>query len=244
MRVRVGTKRRQKSAAVAKRRPPRKRTEQQGKKATVKRTKRKQPPPPPPAPPEAKVLKVVDAIERRQLINLGAKAKEGKVLTVGESKMLGELRAKHEAAAADAVCATMKSLAAALDVTERTVYRWKTDKSFPEEVPGGGHSLAAVRAWRDDQAGGGELKAEETRWKIEFRKAKTRLAELELQIKEGEFVPAADHKRQMQQLVLASRGAIMSIPSLASQLEGLPAVEIRGILKQATNEVLARLAGE
>ena len=159
--------------------------------------------------------------------------------TLAECKT--ELRRKRDellagaATGGERVTRGSKALAALYEVSDRTVFRWQEAGMPCQPSPNAGeptlYDLDHVDAWLAERQGDPpdavaipedfldgdgvptNPKARLLHYNAEFRMIKTRLAEMELSVKVGELVPAADVERKSLDKIVAIKRAFLGVPT-------------------------------
>jgi hypothetical protein len=139
---------------------------------------------------------------------------------------------------------TQKALAAALSVSPKTIRNWLQRPGNPGKEPGG--SFSVVR-WLDFQvlfANSPQL-ARGNRDSVEAKVANLRLQneklKFQLDVMRRNYVPVEENEKTGAALGMEIKRAVQQVHLLAPSLAGLPTAEIDLRLKEAENEILARL---
>jgi len=187
-------------------------------------------------------LRLADLIPLRTVQALTKKARRGR-LTASDMKTLAaareelrELRGEIQGAAAAGDREIVRGAAALgklKGVSERTVFRWIQGGMPYHPSPVGGEPsifvLDEVDAWlvergvgpgdeaedpgQDDAGIPTDPKRRKLHYDAEFRAVKTELARMELRIKRGELVEAADVERRNVAKIIAAKRALQGVPA-------------------------------
>ena len=163
---------------------------------------------------------------------------------MAKKKQKSEIRSQKSETGADFT--TQKAAAAAVGVNVRTVQRWKKDGMPVIDLGGGrvGYTRAMLQKFKKMAEGDEQnvkLKTEE----IGLKAIKRQTAAIDLGVKKGEYILAADVERDNAQKIIAARWVLLSMPDkLASSLVGKSRARIRQIIKDEVYHCLDVLAGK
>jgi phage terminase Nu1 subunit (DNA packaging protein) len=137
----------------------------------------------------------------------------------------------------------MEEVGKVMDVSERTVQRWKKD-GMPVTAEGY-YDLDAIKAWHD---GRGIVDGEETEgkayWDEKIRKYRATLLELDLKKATGELVSREEVERGRIARIIAVKRSFLALPTrLAPVLAMKEPREIETLLYEAVAEIIDDFAG-
>lgn len=129
----------------------------------------------------------------------------------------------------------------AISQGKRTVQRYEFEATIKRYI-----KYLSDKAYGREQKRGNLGKEEEKlQAEIDFKRAKARMAELQLEELEGRMHSAEDVEAMTTDLCLAVRSALLSMPGQLSVdvSEAQTAAEISEIIKKAVNDILEELSG-
>lgn len=149
------------------------------------------------------------------------------------------------------IAKTRGELAQALGVSLQSVQTYVAEGA-PGKGPGG-YDIDAFIRWRAENkrplrgpAAGGEKTGDQARLlkaQADEKESKAALAELELQIQRGEFLPIAEVKeRDIARIAAVKRGLLAFDRSLPPRLVGLQEKEMQPVIRAMCRELLSRFA--
>lgn len=180
--------------------------------------------------------KKLSAAELEELAEYEQMAKAG--------KQKSEVRNQKSESGADFT--TQKAAAAWAGVDVRTVQRWKKAGMPVIDLGAGrvGYTKAMLTKFKK-MAEGDALNAKLKTEEIGLKGIKRQTAEIDLGVKKGEYVLAADVERDSAQKIIAAKWVLLSMPDkLASSLVGKSRARIRQIIKDEVYHCLDVLAGK
>jgi len=134
---------------------------------------------------------------------------------------------------------TVKELAEAMCVAERTILRWKK-RGLPPKVDGF-FDLEAVRIWREKMLGriGTKMSDGEPYWREMIAKNRALLLEVKLKKLEGKLIPKEYLNAHNRMRVLGAKNAFFFLPEkIAPVLEMKTRKEIEILLRKAIREII------
>jgi len=184
---------------------------------------------------------LADIARKKRYLHLIEKMHSGTPLTKPEIKELEEFEAEPLDAT---VVKTMEEVGKVMDVTERTVQRWK--KEGMPVTHEGFYDLDAIKAWHD---GRGIVDGEETEgkayWDEKIRKYKATLLELELKKVRSELISRDEVERGRIARIITVKRSFLALPTrLAPVLAMREPREIETVLYEAIAEIIDEFAGE
>jgi len=184
---------------------------------------------------------LAELARKKRYLHLIEKLHSGTPLSKPEIKELEEFEAEP---LDHTVVKTMEEVGKIMDVTERTVQRWKRE-GMPITHEGF-YDLDAVKAWHD---GRGIIDGEETEgkayWDEKIRKYKASLLELDLKKATAELVSREEVERGRIARIIAVKRSFLALPTrLAPVLAMREPREIETVLYEAIAEIVDEFAGE
>lgn len=183
---------------------------------------------------------LVAIAKNQRHMKLLEKMQTGKALNPGELRELERLEAA--ANMRPGVVNTREQVAKNFGVVVRTVDNWLRE-GMPR-TQDGNYDLAEITAWKAarEEARGGQA-GEKTSWEIKYRAARTRLAELELEIRTGQYLPKDQVERDRVERILTVKTALLALPArLAPQVVGLDVAHAESIIKKRVIEIIESFA--
>ena len=184
---------------------------------------------------------LAEIARKKRYLHLIEKMHGGKPLSNQEIKELEDFEAES---LGEAVVKTMEEVARIMDVSYRTVQRWKKD-GMPV-TKDGYYDLDQIKAWHD---GTGISDDEEelqgkAYWDEKIRKFKATLLELETRKATGELIPREDVEKGQIARVMAIKRAFLALPSqVAPKLAMKEPREIEVIIYEAISAIVDEFAG-
>lgn len=138
---------------------------------------------------------------------------------------------------------TMEEVAKVMEVSYRTVQRWKKD-GMPT-TQDGFYDLAAIKTWHDERIGEADDEEEsKTFWDINILKKKASLLDLKLRKEEGELISREEVEKDMIEKIIAAKRAFLALPTrLAPVLAMKEPREIEAVLYESIGEIIDEFAG-
>lgn len=184
--------------------------------------------------------KLADIARKKRYLSLVEKLHSGIPLSKPEIRELEEFEAEP---LEPAVVKTMEEVAKVMDVSYRTVQRWKKD-AMPVTVDGH-YDLDAIRAWHDGRPTKGDETEGKAYWDEKIRKYKAALLKIELKRAEGEVVSRDEVERGRIERIMAVKRSFLAMPTrLAPLLAMKEPREIETALYEAVGEIIDEFAGE
>ena len=181
---------------------------------------------------------LADIARKKRNLHLIEKLHSGTPLTKIEIKELEEFEKEPQG---PTIVKSADEVAQFMDVSERTVYRWRNE-GMPV-TKDGYYDLERIRVWFEERekTGDGEGKAY---WEEKIRKYKATLLELELKKVQNELVSSEEVERGRIARVMAVKRAFLALPTrLAPVLSMQVPREIEVILYEAISEIIDEFAG-
>jgi len=181
---------------------------------------------------------LADIARKKRYLHLIEKLHSGTPLTKPEIKELEEFEKEPQE---PTIVKSAEEVAQFMDVSERTVYRWRNE-GMPV-TKDGYYDLERIRVWFEERekTGDGEGKAY---WEEKIRKYKATLLELELRKVQGELISSEEVERGRILRIIAVKRAFLALPTrLASVLSMQEPREIEVILYEAISEIIDEFAG-
>ena len=183
---------------------------------------------------------LAELARKKRYLHLIEKMHSGTPLTKPEIRELEEFEAEP---LDPTVVKTMEEVAKVMDVSYRTVQRWKKD-GMPVTADGF-YDLDAIRIWHDER---GIIDGEETEgkayWEEKIRKYKATLLELDLRKATGEVISSEEVDRGRITRIIAIKRSFLALPTrLAPALAMQEPREIEAILYEAIAEIIDEFAG-
>ncbi|MFH1385123.1 MAG: hypothetical protein ABIH47_09225 [Candidatus Omnitrophota bacterium] len=176
---------------------------------------------------------------KKRYLHLVEKLHGGKPLTKQEIAELEQFEAEP---LGDTVVKTMEEVARVMEVTYRTVQRWKKEGMPVTEQ--GLYDLRTIYAWRDRRNSTGEEKEGKAYWDEKVQKYRATLLEIELKKTQGELLPRKEVEKGRIARILAVKRAFLALPTrLAPVLAMKEPREIEAIIYEEICEIIDDFAG-
>ena len=178
---------------------------------------------------------------KKRYLYLVEKMYGGKPLSKQEIKELEDFEAEP---LDEAIVKTIDEVAKIMDVSWRTVYRWKRD-GMPI-TKDGNYNLEEIKKWYEEKIGSVDEGATEGRayWDEKIRMYKASLLELELKKMTGELLPRDEVEKNRITRIIAVKRAFLALPTrLASAMAMKEPKEIETTLYEAIAEIIDEFAG-
>ncbi len=184
--------------------------------------------------------KLADIARKKRHLHLIEKLHSGKPLSKSEINELDDFESEP---LAPAVVNTMEEVAKVMEVSYRTVQRWKKD-GMPITTDGH-YNLDAIRLWHDGRATAeGEEAQGKAYWDEKIRKYKATLLQLDLAKATGELVSRKEIETGRLARITAIKRALLAIPTrLAPVLAMKKPREIETHLYETIAEIIDDFAG-
>jgi phage terminase Nu1 subunit (DNA packaging protein) len=184
---------------------------------------------------------LAEIAKKKRHLHLIEKLHNGKALTKQEIAELEQFEAEP---LAPTVVKTLEEVAKVMDVSYRTVYRWKKD-GMP--VTGDGfYDLEQIKTWHTQKKDKSKNPATEGKdfWDEKIRKYKAAMLELELKKATGDLVSKDEVEKGRITRVIAIKRTLLALPTrLAPALAMKEPREIEAVLYEALSEIVDEFAG-
>lgn len=188
---------------------------------------------------DEKKQNLAELARKKRYMHLIEKLHAGKPLTKQEIRELEEFETEP---IEPAVVKTMEEVAKVMDVSYRTVQRWRKD-GMPT-TPEGFYDLDAIQAWHDGRIGGDGESEGKAYWDEKIRKYKATLLEIELSKTKGELVASEEVERGRIARIIAVKRSFLALPSrIAPILAMKEPREIETLLYEALSAIIDEFAG-
>jgi phage terminase Nu1 subunit (DNA packaging protein) len=182
---------------------------------------------------------LAEIARKKRYLHLVEKLHSGKALTKQEIKELEDFEAEPLDAT---VVKTIEEVARVMNVSYRTVQRWKKDGMPVGED--GYYDLEEIKAWHDEKEGITPASEGKFYWEERIRKCKAELLELELKKVTGELLPKDEVESGRAARILAVKRAFLALPTrMAPKLAMKESREIEVLLSEAIGEIIDEFAG-
>lgn len=182
---------------------------------------------------------LADIARKKRYLHLIEKMHSGTPLTKPEIRELEEFEKEPQD---QTVVKTAEEVAQVMDVSERTIYRWRNE-GMPV-TKDGFYDLEKIRIWCEERERSGETEGK-AYWEEKIRKYKATLLELDLKKAIGELVSSEDVERGRIARIIAVKRSFLALPTrLAPILSMKEPRDIESILYDAIAEVIDEFAGE
>ena len=181
---------------------------------------------------------LADIARKKRYLHLIEKLHSGTPLTKPEIKELEEFEKEPQESP---IVKSAEEVAQFMDVSERTVYRWRNE-GMPV-TKDGYYDLERIRVWFEERekTGDGEGKAY---WEEKIRKYRATLLELELKKATAELISSEEVERGRIIRIIAVKRSLLALPTrLAPALSMQEPREIEVILYEAISEIIDEFAG-
>lgn len=188
---------------------------------------------------EVKKQTLADIARKKRYLHLIEKMHSGVPLTKPEIRELEEFEKEPQETT---IVKTAVDVAKVMDVSERTVYRWRND-GMPV-TKDGYYDLEKIRVWFEAREASGNTEGKAF-WEEKIRKYKATLLELELKKVTGELVSRDEVERGRIVRVIAIKRSFLALPTrLAPVLSMKEPREIEAELYEAISEIIDEFAGD
>jgi len=184
---------------------------------------------------------LADIARKKRYLHLIEKLHSGVPLTKPEIRELEEFEAEP---LNPAVVKTMEEVAKVMDVSYRTVQRWKKD-GMPT-THDGFYNLDEIKDWHDERGvKDGEEAEGKAYWEEKIRKYRATLLELELKKVQAELISSDEVERGRIARIIAVKRSFLALPSrLAPILSMQEPREVEAILYEALAEIIDEFSGD
>ena len=184
---------------------------------------------------------LAELARKKRYLHLIEKLHSGTPLSKTEIKELEEFEAEP---LDPTIVKTMEEVAKVMEVSYRTVQRWKKD-GMPV-THDGYYDLDAIKAWHDERGiVDDEVIEGKAYWEEKIRKYKATLLELDLKKAIGELVSRDDVERGRIARIIVVKRSFLALPTrLAPVLAMREPREIETVLYEAIAEIIDEFAGE
>ncbi|MFA4905055.1 MAG: hypothetical protein WC645_00975 [Candidatus Margulisiibacteriota bacterium] len=184
---------------------------------------------------------LAEIAKKKRHLHLIEKLHNGKALTKQEIAELEQFEAEP---LAPTVVKTLEEVAKVMDVSYRTVYRWKKD-GMP--VMGDGfYDLEQIKVWHTQRKDKNKNRATEGKdfWDEKIRKYKAAMLELALKKATGDLVSKDEVEKGRIARVIAVKRTLLALPTrLAPALAMKEPREIEAALYESLSEIVDEFAG-
>ncbi|MFA6636721.1 MAG: hypothetical protein WCV56_06435 [Candidatus Omnitrophota bacterium] len=185
-----------------------------------------------------KKIDVVEMAQKKRHLALLEKVQQGKALSGAEMKDLRGFEEKTESSAASVSVTSLERVAAAFDVSLRTVQRWVA-QGMPQKE-GGEYDLLSIQAWRLSRNDSDEPEQE---WEVRYRKFKALLAEVQYKKVIGDLISKEEVEEGMIYEITTIKKQFLALPQrLAPQLEGLDVGARCALINDRLQEIIKEFA--
>lgn len=184
---------------------------------------------------------LAEIARKKRYLHLIEKLHGGKPLSKQEIKELEDFEAEPLDAT---VVKTIEEVAKIMDVSWRTVYRWKRD-GMPV-TKDGYYDLEEIKKWYEEKTGNTDESTTEGKpyWDEKIRKYKATLLELEIKRVTSELLPREEVEKGRIARIIAVKRSFLALPTrLAPVLAMKEPREIESILYEAIGEIIDEFAG-
>lgn len=135
---------------------------------------------------------------------------------------------------------TQDQVARIYGVSVRTIQHWQRD-GMPV-TKDKRYDIREIQQWRQIKRSKRQRQKDDSEeWETRYRKAKAEMAEIQLLEKRGELIPRGVVEKELVQISIATKRALLSLPRvLAPQLDGLDVREREAILRTRIAEVASQ----
>lgn len=184
---------------------------------------------------------LAEVARKKRHLYLVEKLYGGKPLSTSE---IVELERLEAGPLGPSVVATMEDVARLMDVSYRTVQRWKQD-GMPVNREGY-YDLKEIKKWYISRAEKDKTEFEESRayWKDQIVRLQAALLDLDVKTRTGQLMPREEVDRGRLARIIAIKRAFLALPTvLAGRLAMKEAREIETILYKAISEIIDEFSG-
>lgn len=184
---------------------------------------------------------LAEIARKKRHLSLIEKLHGGKALSKQEIAELEQFEAEP---LAPTVVKTIEEVARVMDVSYRTVQRWKQD-GMPT-TKDGFYDLDEIKVWHDSRNEKDKTELQESKeyWDEKIRKYKATMLEMELKKATGELVSREEVERGRIARIIAVKRSLLVLPTrLAPTIAMKEPREIEVILYEALSEIIDEFAG-
>lgn len=189
---------------------------------------------------EDKKQNLADLARKKRYLHLVEKLHSGTPLSKQE---ITELEVFESDPLDDAIVKTIEEVSKIMEVSLRTVYRWKRD-GMPVTQEGY-YDLDEIKRWYDGRSVIDDEELEgKIYWETKLRKYKATLLELELKKVKGDLLDRGEVEKGRIERIIAVKQAFLALPSrLAPVLAMKKPRGVEGLLYEAISEIIDEYAG-
>jgi|GEM_PF-584382 len=181
---------------------------------------------------------ISELADKRRYLYLVEKMQRG-ALTRSE---IAELRRYEAGPLPDTIVKTSEEVAKVMEVTYRTVQRWKRE-GMPITKEGF-YDLEEIKAWHLSTLAKGKRAKGKDFWDEKISKFKAGLLELELLETSGMLLPKEDVERDRINRIIAIKRTFLALPTRMAPLLAMKEPrEIEALLSEAVGEIIDEFAG-
>jgi len=181
---------------------------------------------------------IAELADKRRYLYLVEKMQRG-ALTRAE---IAELRRYEAGPLPDTIVKTAEEVAKVMEVTYRTVQRWKRE-GMPVTKEGF-YDLEEIKAWHLSTLAKGKRAKGKDFWDEKISKFKAGLLELELLETSGMLLPKEEVERDRNDRIMAVKRTFLALPTrMAPILAMKEPREIEALLSEAVGEIIDEFAG-
>ncbi len=184
---------------------------------------------------------LAEVARKKRHLYLVEKLYGGKPLSTSE---ISELERLEAGPMGPAVVATMEDVARLMDVSYRTVQRWKQD-GMPTSKEGY-YDLREIKKWHISRGDKDKTELEESRayWKDQIVRLQAALLDLDVKTRTGQLMSREDVERGRLMRIMAIKRALLALPTvLAGKLAMKEPREVAAILYKAIGEIIDEFSG-
>lgn len=187
---------------------------------------------------EEKKQNLAELARKKRYLHLIEKMHSGKPLSNTEIR---ELEIFEKEPQSDTVVKTADEVAEVMDVSERTIYRWRNE-GMPV-TPDGFYDLEKIRLWVEEREKA-ENESGKIFWEAKIRKYKATLLEIDLRKAQNELVSREEVERDEVARIIAVKRSFLALPTrMAPILAMKEPREIETLLYEAIGEIIDEFAG-
>jgi len=187
---------------------------------------------------EEKKQNLAELARKKRYLHLIEKMHSGKPLSNTEIR---ELEIFEKEPQSDTVVKTADEVAEVMDVSERTIYRWRNE-GMPVTADGF-YDLEKIRLWVEEREKA-ENESGKIFWEAKIRKYKATLLEIDLKKAQNELVSREEVERDEVARIVAVKRSFLALPTrMAPILAMKEPREIEALLYEAIGEIIDEFAG-
>jgi hypothetical protein len=181
-----------------------------------------------------------EVLLRRNLANLAKKVKDGKTLSAGELNLLQSSLDSDTLSTAE-FAANAVELSKILNVSRKTVQRWRKIGGNPGVQPDGRYHVASWRAFKASRASSEEDNPSASQARAQQILLQNEKLKIQIAVLKREYMPCAEVERFGGELGSAIRKVIAQIHLCAPSVVGLSVADAEARLKELEDEILQQL---